>query len=147
MILDKDNLRTRLMSDIKVLGLPTDFILDIRGYSKTYHGRYDIKSSTVIIYPIRYKESKLAYNYSKLLRETIHEVIHHYQWKHTEYKRIKGIMHNPEFYELENWYIRKAIILGLINPKEVGDLEGDINVYATKEVVNKNVEFYQWHYF
>lgn len=108
-----DILKQKLLKDIDTVGLPTDFELELRGYSKTYNGRYDIKKEKVILYSLK-KNGELR-DYRILLRYTIHEAIHHYQWKHDiNYVRKRGVMHNAEFYKLENYYLEKAEKLNLI---------------------------------
>ncbi|MBO8161121.1 MAG: hypothetical protein H0Z24_05745 [Thermosipho sp. (in: Bacteria)] len=110
----KTKLEKRIRKDLEKLGLPLDFKLDVRGYSKTYNGRYNPNNDTVVLYSLR-KNGELR-EYDVLLKIVIHEVIHHYQWKHTDYKRVKGIMHNEEFKRLEQYYLDKAEELGLIDP-------------------------------
>ena len=109
-----DRLEQRLIEDIKKIGLPTDFKLDLRGYSKTYNGRYNTRLKKVMIYPLK-KNGELR-DYKIILRYLIHEVIHHYQWNYEEnFVRVKGVMHDTKFYELENNYLEKAKNLGLLN--------------------------------
>ena len=45
-----DKLEGYLKSDIKLLGLPTDFTLDLKGYSKKYYGRYYIQEKRIVVF-------------------------------------------------------------------------------------------------
>ena len=106
-------LEFKLKRHVKRLGLPVDFKIDFRVYSKTYHARYNPNKKLVIMYLINNKGKR--YDYSYILEHTLHEVIHHYQWVHDPYfTRIKGVMHNPEFKELERLYKQKAKSLNLL---------------------------------
>ncbi len=104
------NLKEQLQNDIKKLGLPTDYKLELRGYSIVYDGRYDPNKKLVIIYT-RYSDNTVL-KYSFLFDTLLHEVIHHYQWCHDPtFVRHKGVMHNPQFYALKRWYKLKAFSL------------------------------------
>lgn len=108
-----DKIKQQLMKDIQSVGLPVDFELELRGYSKVYNGRYESKKEKVILYPLK-KNGELR-DYEVLLRYAIHEAIHHYQWKHDpNFVRIKGVMHNVEFHKLENYYLKRAKELKLL---------------------------------
>jgi hypothetical protein len=100
------SLEDSLRYDISRLGLPTDFDIDLRDYSKTYNGRYDPNRELVILYTKNRLRMKISYH--KLLKACVHEAIHHYQWKHDEkFVRIKGTMHNQEFKALEKKYLNR----------------------------------------
>ena len=47
-------------------------------------------------------------SYDKLLETSIHEFVHHLQYSDHNFKRKKGIMHDPSFWKLYNHYIKKA---------------------------------------
>lgn len=101
----KSRLRVRLYNDIEQLGLPTDFDLELRGYSKCYHGLYDPNIKKVIVYPLDVNKEYLPYE--EILEVAVHEAIHHYQWSSKSFKRVKGVMHNTEFKALENEFKSK----------------------------------------
>lgn len=85
---------------LEKLGLPTDVTLDLRGYSKTYYGRYDIENQVITLYVL--EEDSTYLPYEKILQTAIHEAIHHFQ--HTKDKafvRVHGVMHNQAFLKLE----------------------------------------------
>ena len=85
---------------LEKLGLPTDVTLDLRGYSKTYYGRYDIENQVITLYVL--EEDNTYLPYEKILQTAIHEAIHHFQ--HTKDKafvRVHGVMHNQAFLKLE----------------------------------------------
>lgn len=100
-------LENQLREDLLNIGLNVDFSFSLRGYSKSYFGRYDIKSSTIILYV--YKNSRGdMYPYEELLLTTIHEAIHCKQWHDPNYKRVRGVMHDLEFKRLYSLYSNRA---------------------------------------
>lgn len=105
-----NQLRYSLISDLEQLGLPIDFKLDIRGYSKTYNGRYDPNKDLILLYAL---ESDGSFRpYEELLEIVVHEAVHHYQWKHQEdFVRLKGVMHNTEFWSKYNQVMTKAKLM------------------------------------
>lgn len=106
-------LRQTLLDCIEKLGLPVDFVLELRGYSKTYNGRYIPRDKKVVLYALK-KNNELR-DRNTLLKILIHEAIHHYQWYHDpEFKRVKGVMHNEEFKRMERELIQKAKELNLL---------------------------------
>lgn len=108
----------RLTKDLSRINMPVDEVeISIRPYSKTYYGRYFPKSSRLFIYP--YADDNLFMSYEKILINTIHEMCHHIQYTDPNFIRIRGIMHNPQFWRLYNHYISRAYILGIIS--EVGN--------------------------
>lgn len=101
------------MSDIESLGLPLDFELDIRGYSKTYNGRYDPNTKTIILYSL--EEDGVQIDYDRLIQTVIHEAVHHYQWVHEDgFVRLDNVMHNVDFKRLEVYYIALALSRGVM---------------------------------
>lgn len=118
-MLSREELHDRLEEDLKALNLPVEeFDLVIRPYSKCFYGRYfpayEDKRAEIRIYPYRTKNMKFMFSYSTVLYHTIHEVCHHLQYANPNYVRVKGVMHDPEFYRLLNRYEKKAIEMGLI---------------------------------
>lgn len=103
----KDSLlESYLKSDIRVLGLPTDFDIEFRGYSKTYYGRYFIYDKKIVVYILNRKGEKIPYHH--ILDTVLHEAIHHYQHHHEEgFVRLKGVMHNANFYKIYNEKVSK----------------------------------------
>lgn len=100
-------LEERLREDLLNIGLVEDFTLSLRPYSKSYFGRFDPNTDTVIVYVQKTPEGSL-YSYRELLLTTIHEVIHCKQWHNPEFKRVKGVMHDPEFKRLYSLYSNRA---------------------------------------
>jgi hypothetical protein len=109
-------LAKRLYRDIRVLGLPTDFTLEIRGYSKTKFAMYEPHNRKVILYPLQSTEGK-KYSYTTLLMQTVHEALHHYQWWHDpNFIRVKGVMHNLQFKVSEKEY--RVKVYQLLNERK-----------------------------
>ena len=65
----------RLRNDLSKVGLDVNFTLSLRPYSKSYFGRYDITTSTIIIYVNKTPNGEM-YSYEELLLTLIHEAIH-----------------------------------------------------------------------
>lgn len=100
-------LKERLLSDLRTLDIDTKgFELSLRPFSKSYYGRYDPKTKTIIVYAYSDKGLTNLYPYGQLFETLVHEVVHHLQWVNPEYVRVKGIMHNEEFYKMYNKFIR-----------------------------------------
>ena len=100
-------LEMRLRNDLSKVGLDVDFTLSLRHYSKSYFGRYDVATSTIILYVYKTPNGEM-YSYEELLLTLIHEAIHCWQWHNPKYKRVKGVMHDPEFKRLYALYSNRA---------------------------------------
>lgn len=106
-------LKKKLLKDFERLDLPNDFSLELRGYSKTYNGRYYIKDKKIVVYTIDEYGSQI--NYDIIFGTLIHESVHHYQWQHeNNFVRIKGVMHNSKFWKVYRHTIERALYLGII---------------------------------
>ena len=102
-----------LIEDISSLGIATDFKLELKSYSKSYLGRYVVKSSKIQVYIYENKSCTVIRPYKEILNTVIHEAIHHIQHKNPDFKRIKGVMHDEEFYKLHEQYKSLALAKGL----------------------------------
>lgn len=104
----------KIMRDLETLGLPLDFNLKMKGYSKCYYGRYDPRTEVITLYPL--DEDKKSYmDYDTIIKTAIHECIHHYQWKHDKsFKRVRGVMHDAKFKKMERDYFQSAYEKGVI---------------------------------
>ena len=97
----EDRYKQRIIGDLRKAGLPTDFMLDFRGYSKRLDGTYNPNTKVIVIYA-RESDGMLR-DYDELLEVALHEAVHHYQWNYEEgFKRVRGIMHNSNFYKKYN---------------------------------------------
>lgn len=104
--MSEEKLYNKLLSDLKLLGFDiAGFKLNLRPYSKSYYGRYHIQNKTILLYIYSNKNKEHMIPYSQLFKTLIHEMVHHVQWSNPKYVRIKGVMHNDEFYKLYNQYI------------------------------------------
>ena len=97
----------RLRNDLSKIGLNEEFTLSLRPYSQSYFGRYDIATSTIILYVNKTPNGDM-YPYEDLLLTTIHEAIHCKQWHDPNFKRRKGVMHDTEFKRLYALYSGRA---------------------------------------
>lgn len=71
-------------------------------YSKTYFGTYRGDLKRVTLY-VTNEEGKF-YPLSRLLSTLFHEMSHHDEYQEEGFKRVKGVMHSPRFYEIYNKY-------------------------------------------
>lgn len=99
-----NELLSQIYKELEGIGLPTDLEIELRGYSKSYDGLYDPNKRKAIIYMLDEKGEVLPKDY--YMDTIIHELIHHYQWQHTDYVRVQGIMHNDQFHYLFNKYMK-----------------------------------------
>lgn len=104
----------RLLSDMVSIGIPTDFTLELKGFSKTYFGRYDPNSNKVTVYVCENKSCTKRYSYEDILLTCIHEAVHAIQWHDKSFVRRRGVMHNADFYRIYNMYSDKAKSLLLL---------------------------------
>ena len=110
-----DELRTKLLNDLRALNINTDGMnLVVKPYSKSYNGRYYPKDNRIFLYAYKDPNRTCMYPYFRLMKTLLHEVVHFIQWNDPEYVRVKGIMHNEEFYRiynsLERQYKRKVMM-------------------------------------
>lgn len=117
---ETDRITNLLLKDLSEVGLPTDFKLELRGYSKCYNGYYDPNKKKVIIYA---KEEQGDFReYHLLFLTMLHEATHHYQHNYQKgFKRVKGIMHDTKFYSLLNRAKEKAVALNIIERKDCNE--------------------------
>lgn len=105
--IDNPKLTSELKNVIRELGLPTDFHIELRGYSKSWWGNYYVKHKKIVLYVLNSDGDYLPYK--RILFTALHEAIHHKQYSDPNFKRYDGVMHNPEFIELEQ-KLQKVII-------------------------------------
>lgn len=97
-----EELKEMLIEDAEKIGLTEPYKLELRGYSKSYWGKYNPNTNTVILYVLD-KNGKL-YPLEEILKAFVHELIHCKQWSSPDFKRVRGVMHDPEFYRLYSIY-------------------------------------------
>lgn len=97
-------LLSEIYEEVRGIGLPIDLEIELRGYSKNYDGFYDPNIKKAVIYMLDENGNLLPKEY--YMDTVIHELIHHYQWQHTDYIRVKGVMHNAQFHRLFNKYMK-----------------------------------------
>lgn len=90
-----------LLSDLRALHFDThgvDYVLDVKNFSETCYGRYYPAKKRVRVYYACHKD------YAQLVDTAIHEVCHHIQHSDKDFVRVKGVMHNEQFWTLYNHY-------------------------------------------
>ena len=112
--MNQEELKTRLLFDLSQINLPVNEVdLFIRPFSKTYYGRYfpvhnDKETRPKIyIYPYENNKGDLI-DYNTILQTSIHELCHHIQYTSGSFVRSKGVMHDPQFWKLYNYYVERA---------------------------------------
>lgn len=112
------DLQHRLLSDLRRLSLPIDEVeVFLRPFSKTYYGRYfpayDETQPKIYVYPFEDKRGTLL-NYQTILETTIHEFCHHIQYA-SGHQRVRGVMHDTQFWQLYNHYMKRARTMCLLS--------------------------------
>lgn len=116
---DESELYHRLMTDLEKLKLPIDEVnIELRPFSTTYYGRYFPSTQKIYVYPYENEDGEFM-KYSYILCTVIHEMVHHIQHQDPNFKRRKGIMHNPQFWQLYNHFVLRAIDLNILKREEV----------------------------
>lgn len=114
-----EQLKSHIISDLKLVDVPTDFNLEFRGYSDSYWGRYYTKQKKIVVFVLSTKDGQAYYPYSTILNVVLHEATHHYQYTHEDgFKRAKGIMHNPNFNRFYSQKVYKLKELEVIDENE-----------------------------
>jgi hypothetical protein len=109
-----------LRYDLHIIGVPLDFTLILKPYSKKYYGRYDPNTRKLVLYLFEDEKCTTMRAYEEILKTAIHEATHHYQWFHSsKFKRIKGVMHNFQFIQIERLWRLKALDYRLIEKEAV----------------------------
>ena len=62
----------RLTRDMSRVGIPLDFTLELKSFSKTYYGRYDPNSNKITVYIFEDKSCTRMYSYEGILMTCIH---------------------------------------------------------------------------
>lgn len=98
----------KLLQDVRKCGIMEDFTLELKPYSKTYYGRYDPNKNKITVYIYSDKECTELMDYKDLLFTVIHEAVHCIQWHDESFVRVRGVMHDAEFYRLYSEYEDRA---------------------------------------
>lgn len=122
--MSQEELKDRLLSDLSQINLPIDEVdLFIRPFSKTYYGRYfpvyndeDTKPK-IYVYPYVSADGD-SIDYDMALKTAIHEFCHHIQYTSGSFVRSRGVMHDPQFWKLYNFYENRALNSNLIEEEE-----------------------------
>lgn len=126
-------LKEKMIRDLKVLGIDIDFELELRGYSSSYYGLYNVKKRTIIIYPKC--EEHRYFSYDIILDTLIHEYCHHYQYtKQRGYIRKKRVMHDRKFWEFYNTLLARCIELDLIKDVDLIEEKNKTHRLALKNL-------------
>lgn len=128
----EEELYHKLLSDMKRLNLPVyEVEIFFRPYSKTYYGRYfpsreeDIKPK-LYLYPYKNNRGKFL-SYDVILWTAIHETVHHIQYSDKSFRRKRGIMHDAQFWKLNNHYINRAIKYKMLSMEVVNNECGELS--------------------
>ena len=113
-IIMNEDFHSRIIRDLRRIGITEEFELELRDFSKTYYGRYSPTKNRITLYIYLDPLCKVLVDYKSLFLTAIHEAIHCIQWNDKSFVRKKGVMHDEEFFRLYNLYRKKAedMILG-----------------------------------
>lgn len=119
-----NTLRDKLLCDLRTLNIDVEgFELVLKPFSKTYYGRYSPKNRRITLYVYSDEKCTKQYRYSQLFETTLHEVVHFIQWTDPDYVRVKGVMHNAEFYKIYNRLLsihkRKRVLKRVIETPKI----------------------------
>lgn len=121
-----NELINKVTEDLEILRIPIDEVdFEIRPYSTTYYGRYfpstneDKVKPRLFLYPFKNTEGDF-YDYDVLLDTVIHEMVHHIQYSSPAFVRLRGVMHDPNFWKLYNRYIDRAKASNMIGGDYIG---------------------------
>lgn len=123
--MSSEELVSRLTKDLSSIHLPIDEVdVFIRPYSKTYFGRYypsanETTRPRIYLYPYKNKCGSM-YSYDVILQTIIHELVHHIQYTNSSFVRVKGVMHDTNFWKLYNRYLNKA-------EQKIGGLKANVS--------------------
>ena len=91
-----------------------NFNLILKDYSKRLLGRYNPNNKNLTLYVYPYKRGVYMYPYEELFKTFIHEVVHFIQHNNPSFIRVKGVMHNEEFYKIYDELIQKSYDLRIL---------------------------------
>lgn len=101
-------LEDKLLTDLKSLNIEGDFSLVIKKFSKSYLGKYNPNNNKLFLYVYPSANCKYMYSYDYIFKNFLHEVSHYLQYKDPKFKRVKGVMHNEDFYKRYNNLVNSA---------------------------------------
>lgn len=125
----EEELYSQLLSDLRKINLPIDEVdIYLRPFSTTYYGRYfpvhNDKEHRPKIYVYPYENSKGdLMNYDSIITTAIHELCHHIQYTNSCFVRLKGVMHDTQFWKLHNHYVERAIKYNIMSGDKSEELK------------------------
>lgn len=109
-----NELKDRLESDLKSLGLLDVADIELDFYNKNYEGHYYPDRNLVRVYAFYDKMLKTPYSYDYLFRNILHELAHSIQYNSPGFVRYAGIMHNEDFWKIYNKLVNFAVKKGVV---------------------------------
>lgn len=107
----KEQLEETLVGVLKYVGIDTSIMhFRVKRYSKKYAGVYHPNTTNTFVYLIKDIDENgnvIPFTMLELVYTSIHEACHAIQWHDENYKRIKGVMHDEQFYKLYNMYVSR----------------------------------------
>ena len=126
----KEELYSQLLCDLRQLNLPIDEVeIYLRPFSATYYGRYfpvhndKEHKPKIYVYPYENIKGDLM-TYDVIISTAIHELCHHIQYTDKCFKRVKGVMHDPQFWKLYNHYVERATKYNIIGGVTSAETKG-----------------------
>ena len=110
----EESLESKLLSDLREMGVVIHSRLDLRAYSKTMWGCYYCDRDLIRVYVYEDRGKKRLIPYPLILKTVLHEYTHSLQHKSSSYKRRKGLMHDGNFYLIYNNLLKRAEKAGVL---------------------------------
>lgn len=83
-------------------------LVELRKYNKRFWGMYYSLKDKIVLYLYHDPEEQKPISYERHIKTFIHEFVHHIQFLDPTHNRVKGVMHDPQFWTLYNEAIELA---------------------------------------
>lgn len=97
------------------MGIDFTSSLELKPYSKSQWGNYNPNNDTITVYIFEEKECSNLIAYEELFKTLLHEYVHSVEWRNSNWKRLKGVMHDPLFYKIYNHLEKVAEKVGILS--------------------------------
>lgn len=97
------------------MGIDFTSSLELKPYSKSQWGNYNPNNDTITVYIFEEKECSNLIEYEELFKTLLHEYVHSVEWRNSNWKRLKGVMHDPLFHRIYNHLEKVAEKVGILS--------------------------------
>ena len=102
------DLIAELLSRLEKIGLYLNCRVVFRPYSKSYYGRYMVKTNVIVLYLYKDPECTMLLPINELFKHLIHEGVHCKQYSDPLFIRYHGVMHDIGFKQSYSFYMNEA---------------------------------------